>query len=114
MPSSGDEPSPSLPIYIPGRRRICSFQSRDLILSSVYSKRLVVSLVGLLLIGYCVLYEYFFVFGLRNRANITKPCVYLNFRVVNACGKRIFIFSIYTFLLLATKEKNIMITVMAL
>ena len=36
MPSSEDEPSPSLPIYMPGRRRMCSFQSRDLMLSSVY------------------------------------------------------------------------------
>src|SRR5688572_32684483 len=44
MPSSGEEPSPNLPIYIPGRSRICSFQSRDLILSSVYSKRLELSL----------------------------------------------------------------------
>ena len=37
MPSSEDEPSPSLPIYIPGRRRMCCFQSRDLIESSLYS-----------------------------------------------------------------------------
>src|SRR5688572_10994227 len=36
MPSSGVEPSPSLPIYIPGRMRICSFQSRVRIFSSVY------------------------------------------------------------------------------
>ena len=32
---SAEEPSPSFPIYIPGRIRICSFQSSDLILSSV-------------------------------------------------------------------------------
>ena len=36
MPSSYAEPSPSFPIYIPGRILICSFQSNDLILSSVY------------------------------------------------------------------------------
>src|ERR1043165_5671157 len=37
MPSSADVPSPNLPIYMPGRRRICSRQSSDLILSSLYS-----------------------------------------------------------------------------
>src|SRR5689334_23069287 len=37
MPSSLEEPSPSFPIYIPGRRRMCSRQSSDLILDSLYS-----------------------------------------------------------------------------
>ena len=36
IPSSFDDPSPSLPMYIPGRILMCSFQSKDLILSSVY------------------------------------------------------------------------------
>ena len=46
MPSSEDEPSPSLPIYMPGRRRMCCFQSRDLIESSLYSEDMSVCLVG--------------------------------------------------------------------
>ena len=37
VPSSGEEPSPSLPMYIPGRSRMCSRQSRDLMSASVYS-----------------------------------------------------------------------------
>jgi len=36
MPSSGEEPSPSFPIYMPGRMRMCSRQSSERILSSVY------------------------------------------------------------------------------
>src|ERR1700754_1103035 len=45
MPSSGLLPSPNLPIYIPGRRRMCSFQSRVLTLSSLYSNKLVFSAI---------------------------------------------------------------------
>src|SRR5688500_13196111 len=37
MPSSFDEPSPNFPMYIPGRSRICSRQSSDFILASLYS-----------------------------------------------------------------------------
>ena len=35
MPSSSDEPSPNLPMYIPGRSLMCSFQSKDFMLLSV-------------------------------------------------------------------------------
>jgi hypothetical protein len=37
IPSSGEEPSPSRPIYIPGRRRICCKPVRVCILPSSYS-----------------------------------------------------------------------------
>src|SRR5579859_4861968 len=37
MPSSLLEPSPNLPMYIPGRRRMCSRQSSDRMLASLYS-----------------------------------------------------------------------------
>src|SRR5579871_2892962 len=37
MPSSFAEPSPSLPMYIPGRKRMCSRQSSDRMLDSLYS-----------------------------------------------------------------------------
>lgn len=36
MPSSALEPLPNLPMYMPGRRRICSRQSRVRMASSVY------------------------------------------------------------------------------
>src|SRR5574343_465176 len=43
IPSSALLPSPSLPIYIPGRNRMCSRHSRVRILSSVYSNMLLLS-----------------------------------------------------------------------
>jgi hypothetical protein len=39
---------PSFPIYMPGRRRMCAFQSRDLMLSSLYFSAMVKVVVGLL------------------------------------------------------------------
>lgn len=47
MPSSGLDPSPSLPMYMPGRRRMCSRQSSDLISSSVYLTSCISGLDGL-------------------------------------------------------------------